>query len=208
MRMVYAFSFIVFLLPMFTTSFLFTTYKTTRNIQRLGISTHSVDLGNAIDHLEAYNTEFIARMQDGRKKSLSPAKIEFRRAQELGPAKLQAERIDLRNSAVIVAKHSNEVILGIMAENYDRAIITLQDWVPKLGLKKGILRTVDDNNEVVDISSFSSTQSVYVKFNSTDGGDAYMKSYDGLNRGVIFQPILEDGEFRQYGDLPLSLFQI
>ena len=55
---------------------------------------------------------------------------------------------------------------------------------------------------------------VYIKYNSSDGGNAYMKPFPSNFTGVIFQPkmnisssSLTETEFYQFGDLPCSLFQ-
>eukprot|EP01041_Mallomonas_annulata_P013255 gene13255-28071_t len=159
----------------------------------------------SLEVLEIFNNQFLGRQDEGRKKGLSPMQMEFRRAQELGPAQLLEERLQIRESLVNLASCSKEIVLGIMAENSDRAISVLRLWVTGLGIKRGVLRAVDENNAEVDISSFGS-KAVYVKYNSTDGGDAYIKPYAGENRGVIFQPLLEDGDFRQFGDFPLAVF--
>ena len=51
-------------------------------------------------------------------------------------------------------------------------------------------------------------RAVYLKYNSTQGGDCYMKPYNGDFVGVIFQPkIKNDDSFYQFGDLPLGTFQ-
>lgn len=48
---------------------------------------------------------------------------------------------------------------------------------------------------------------VYLKYNSTLGGDCYMKPYRGEFVGVIFQPRLRNEDtFYQFGDLPLGTF--
>jgi len=38
-------------------------------------------------------------------------------------------------------------------------------------------------------------------------GDALLETYDGDFRGVYFSVELQDGEFRQFGVLPLSLLE-
>ena len=79
-----------------------------------------------------------------------------------------------------------------------------------LGLQRGILTAVDElSGKQVSIETLNDTP-VYIKYNSSMGGDAYMKAYDGGGVGVTFQPRLKDDtaeEFRQYGDFVLSLFR-
>lgn len=69
-----------------------------------------------------------------------------------------------------------------------------------------MLHGSDDSGQSIDINSLMEIP-VYLKYNSTDPNGAYMKKYrsDGFV-GVIFQPDMGDGVFRQYGDLPLRLF--
>ena len=72
------------------------------------------------------------------------------------------------------------------------------------------------NKDGIEISVHELDESaVYVKYNSTNSGDAYMKvnpTNDFI--GVIFQPqlssnVTEGGNdvFYQFGNLPLSLFR-
>ena len=47
---------------------------------------------------------------------------------------------------------------------------------------------------------------MFIKYNSASG-DAFASGYGGEARGVLFTPGLPDGAFRQYGYLPLGLFE-
>ena len=127
----------------------------------------------------------ILRNKKGRNEGLSRLKIEFLRAQEMGSENIIRERERLKDCTVEIAKSSKEVVLGIMADNGSKAISILQCWVPNLGFKKGILRAVDENNINIPIDELKDCP-VYVKYNSTDNGDAYMKLYNGENRGMIY----------------------
>ena len=103
-----------------------------------------------------------------------------------------------------------------MAKNKEIGLKVLQSWIPSLSLTRGLLLAYDDdeNNTQMTINDFNDNQAVYIKYYATDAGetgdilagDAYMKPYRGDNIGVIFQPKLKDGEFRQYGDFPLDIF--
>jgi hypothetical protein len=70
---------------------------------------------------------------------------------------------------------------------------------------------VDENNNEVELSSWND-RPVYVKYNSTDNGDAYMKPYNGEYYGVLYQPVMQHAEdsiaFAQYGDFPLLIFRV
>ena len=49
------------------------------------------------------------------------------------------------------------------------------------------------------------SEAVFIKYNSLSG-DAFCSEYHGEFRGVLFSPVLNDGVFRQFGYLDLSLF--
>jgi len=135
------------------------------------------------------------------------AVVELERAQELKGEGLKAERERLRGATALVTQRADSVVLGIMAESGRRGVRALRAWVEGLGLPRGVLRAVDETTgEEVDIEGLDD-RPVYIKYNSTERGDAYMKPYDGGNVGVIFQPTLPGNDpFYQFGDLPLPLF--
>lgn len=83
---------------------------------------------------------------------------------------------------------------------------TLKAWVAGLNMTGGILHATDDSGQYLDPNTLMN-EPVYLKYNSSDPYSAYLKKYrnDGFV-GVIFQPVMGDGVFRQYGDLPLKLF--
>ncbi len=67
---------------------------------------------------------------------------------------------------------------------------------------------MDKEGQPLDMSDFGP---VYIKYTSAGGeisdqGDAMLNGYGGSYRGVYFNPVLADGEFRQYAVLPLFLF--
>jgi hypothetical protein len=67
---------------------------------------------------------------------------------------------------------------------------------------------MDKDGQPLDMSDFGP---VYIKYTSAGGqvsgqGDAMLNGYAGSYRGVYFNPVLPDGEFRQYAVLPLFLF--
>lgn len=60
----------------------------------------------------------------------------------------------------------------------------------------------------------SQNSPVYIKYNSSDIGNAYMKPHNGNFSGVIFQPKFDSNDsgldiqdFMQFGDLPTGLFR-
>jgi hypothetical protein len=98
-----------------------------------------------------------------------------------------------------------------------------QSWVTGLQLPRGLLHGMDKDGVPLDPAGLGS---VYIKYN-TGGvmkfsemrksglgfdaiwkpGDALLEKYgDGDFRGVYFSVELDDGEFRQFGVLPLNLF--
>jgi Domain of unknown function (DUF1824) len=112
----------------------------------------------------------------------------------------------LRESIQLVSKNSDSIIFGIMSDSGDRAIEVLRAWTRGLDLPRKVLTAVDDvTSAEIEVASLASS-SVYVKYDSNKQGDAYMKRYTGDFSGVIFQPMLPDTEFRQYGNFPVSLF--
>ena len=64
-----------------------------------------------------------------------------------------------------------------------------------------MLHGMDLNGKPVDVVG-----AVFVKYNSASG-DAFLSGYAGDYRGVLYTPLLVDGDFRQYGYLPLDLLK-
>ena len=154
--------------------------------------------------LAAFDEAYIARMKKGRAEGKSPFAVEFDRAQLLKSDGLLREREQLREATKAVAAVAAETTLGIKAESGLQGLAVLRNWVSGLSLTRGVLRAVDENNQEVAVGRWDDSP-VYIKYNSTEGGDAYMKPYEGGYGGVIFQPKLDDGVFRQYGDLPVAV---
>lgn len=149
----------------------------------------------------------LSRMRRGRKEEKSPKMIEFEHAQSLKPDGIKAEWQSLRESMRQVSSISSELVLGIMAESGSKGIDVLARWVTSLQLCRGILIAYDDYNEVVEIESLKDIP-VYIKYNSSDSGNAYMKPFNGNFTGVIFQPkISSRDEFYQFGNIPLAVFK-
>eukprot|EP01038_Epipyxis_sp_PR26KG_P015143 gene15143-20395_t len=151
----------------------------------------------------------IERMRKGRLEGKSPKIIEFYRLQELGAMKIKQELSSCRNTTMLISKHSSSIVLGIMAETGEKGLTVLQGWINNLNLKdvnKSSIRMVDVDGAAIDQDSLLN-KPVYIKYNSTISEDTYMKQYGGENEGVIFQPLLSDQVFRQYGNFPLSLFR-
>ena len=166
---------------------------------------------HALDVLEEYNGNYLSRIKAGRLAGLSPTAVTLQRAQELKASGIKRERAELKIAMTRVAKVADEITLGIMAESGSKGIQYLRKWVYGLSLPNGILTTVDANNKEIQTETAFENDPVYIKYNSTENGNAYMKKYDGPFVGVIFQPKLKDEEesskqFRQYGDLPPAVF--
>lgn len=172
-------------------------------------SVHTNDvLKTAVKDLEAYNINFLLRVKTGRKDGKAPDIVDYERMQELGLDGIKKEKELLEKAISLVSSKSKEVTLGIMAKKGKYALKVLITWVESLKLPRGVVRIYDDyGNEFNDITKFDDIP-VYVKYNSTDNGDCYIKQYNGEFTGVIFQPkIADDDEFRQYGDFSLLLFK-
>lgn len=146
-------------------------------------------------------------MKKGRAESKNPFTVELERAQILKADGIKQERKNLRNAVSSISSISQEICLGIMATSGEKGISALKSWVSELELARGQLFAVhEDTNESIDPATLSDVP-VYIKYNSSDAGNAYMKKYKaGGFVGVIFQPKLNDDIFRQYGDLPLQIF--
>lgn len=155
--------------------------------------------------LQAFNDDYLGRMRAGREGGKTPQAVQFERAQQQGADGIKRERETLKVATSLVASAAVEITLGIKADSGSRALEVLKKWVTGLSLVKGVLRAVDESNTEVRIDVYNDVP-VFVKYNSSESGDAYMKPYEGGYGGVIFQPKLDDGEFRQYGDFPLSVF--
>jgi hypothetical protein len=181
----------------------------TRTRHRL-LRSNQNQLEEACQTLSDYNTAYLSRMREGRKDGLTPQATEFKRIQADGGEAVKAERATLRAAAMEVVSKADEVVLGIMADTLASGIRVLKTWIPALDLPRGVLRAVDANGAEIELDTLSDSPGVYIKYNSSEGGDAYCKAYTGGYAGVIIQPKLQgdgpDDDFRQYGDFPLALF--
>eukprot|EP00466_Bigelowiella_natans_P010325 jgi/Bigna1/36045/e_gw1.12.234.1 len=92
------------------------------------------------------------------------------------------------------------MVVGFCAENASAGVNELKGWVSTLSLKRGRLHGMDIDGMPRDMSDFGP---VYIRYVSSSG-DAYLSGYDGNYRGAYFTPQLPDGEFRQYGVLPIG----
>jgi hypothetical protein len=97
--------------------------------------------------------------------------------------------------------YAERIMFGICAESGAKGIEALKLWTEELNLPKGKLHGLDDNGHPKPIP----TNSVFIKYNSLSG-DAFCSEYLGEFRGVLFTPEINDGVFRQYGYLPIELF--
>ena len=146
-------------------------------------------------------------MKQARADGKAMALVELERAQQLKADGLKSERDGLRQATTSTASQATEIVLGIMSDSGTRGIRVLKSWVTGLSLPRGVLRAIDEKTgDEASIDDWKD-RPVYIKYNSTDNGNAYMKTYDGGNVGVIFQPKLkQDDTFYQFGDFPLTLF--
>lgn len=107
----------------------------------------------------------------------------------------------LRAAVISLAAKSPTFTFGICAPTQAQGIQALKEWTASLGLPKGRLHGMDVKGVAVEM-----TGAVFVKYNSNTG-NAEISSYFGAFTGVLASPMLPDGEFRQYGYLPLALFK-
>jgi hypothetical protein len=92
-------------------------------------------------------------------------------------------------------------MFGICAETGREGIDALKVWTEELNLPRGKLHGLDTDGVPKPIPE----EAVFIKYNSLSG-DAFCSEYHGEFRGVLFTPVLNDGVFRQFGYLDLSLF--
>eukprot|EP01031_Cornospumella_fuschlensis_P040807 gene40807-49768_t len=135
----------------------------------------------------------------------SPVLAEIMWMQSLGSAEVQNLWTKVKESSKTIVSSTDEIVLGIKAETGEEALAALRSWVSGLSLQRGVLRAYDEIGNEVPYDLFLA-QPAYIKYNATDSGNAYMKSYEGDQMGVIFQ-MMWRGEFFQMGDFPLTLFQ-
>lgn len=76
----------------------------------------------------------------------------------------------------------------------------LKAWTYTLGLPRGKLHGMPA------AGSSAASAPLSIRYSSADGG-AHASSYGGDYRGVLLSPALPDSGFRQYGYLPLLLFE-
>jgi hypothetical protein len=154
-------------------------------------------------------------MKVGRLQGKTPKKVEFDRAQSLKPKGMKEERAKMKDSVVVVTSHARDVVLGILADTGSQGLETLRCWIRELSLPKGLLHAYDDDGSEIEVHELDEVP-VYLKYNPTNNGDAYMKKNPSNDfSGVIFQPLLSSNvteennnlPFYQFGNLPLSLFR-
>lgn len=106
----------------------------------------------------------------------------------------------LRDATVAMCARATHATLGICAASASEGVQALKGYVSQLGLPRGRLHGMDVNGVAIRVDG-----PVFIKYNSNTG-DADLSGYAGQYRGVLFTPMLADGVFRQYGYLPLFLF--
>jgi hypothetical protein len=95
------------------------------------------------------------------------------------------------------------VLLGICADDAKTAVAALKAWVGALRLPRGLLYNADVDGVPLDLGNFGPA---FVKYNSATGAAHLHQLRKGAFRGVLFNPEFRDGTLRQYGSLPLDLF--
>lgn len=115
------------------------------------------------------------------------------------------------------------VMLGICGLTVEECLSCLKSWVTNCSLPRGLLHGADVGGVPIDTSTFGRA---FIKYNTGGAmtfeelratgrgfdalwipGDAMLESYDGDYRGVYYNIELQDGVFRQYGLLPLDIFE-
>ena len=90
--------------------------------------------------------------------------------------------------------------LVICAANPRDGAAALKAWTYTLGLPRGKLHGMPA------AGTSAANAPLSIRYSSGDGG-AHASGYGGDYRGVLLSPALQDSGFRQYGYLPLTLFE-
>jgi len=109
----------------------------------------------------------------------------------------------LWNSIERLTGEATSLVFGICAGSAEEGLEELKGLVGTLAVKRGRLHGMDTDGVPRDMREFGP---VFIRYVSASG-DAYLSGYDGTYRGIYFTPTLPDGEFRQYGVLPLGLWK-
>lgn len=129
----------------------------------------------------------------------------------------------LRDAVRVLSEHSNSVMLGFMGDDASQTVHALRSWQSELGLSKPPLRVLAGEDQlspplpdsvatgpsalrINDTVVFGSTTPAFLKFNSRSDFNM-LKPHQGPFRGVIITANLKEGSVRQFGGLPLALFQ-
>ena len=105
-----------------------------------------------------------------------------------------------KNAVRALSYNAETIMFGICAQTGHEGIDALKVWTEELNLPKGKLHGLDTDGVPKPIPEGP----VFIKYNSLSG-DAFCSEYHGEFRGVLFTPVLNDGVFRQFGYLDLSL---
>jgi hypothetical protein len=105
------------------------------------------------------------------------------------------EKENAQKAVTIIAAESDYQILGICADNFAEAIVSLQQYSQALSLP------------LADIDVSPTPGVTYLKFNAKNG-NLYAEAYLGNHRGVLIscQSFSETGLNGTFGHLPLDLF--
>ena len=108
----------------------------------------------------------------------------------------EAEKQQLSQALIRVVKVSESENLGICADNYEQAFMTLTSYLKALGYQSNFnLETVSQQDVPI-----------YLKFN-TQKMSYYIDKYTGEYRGVLVSCYAQEEEVvGTYGYLPLDLF--
>lgn len=126
-----------------------------------------------------------------------------------------SEYFDALEQAVrVLTAHSSSIMLGIMGDDSEEAVGALRSWQTALDLPQAPLRVLDEAGEgLLDaaasdpaaIAGMPRSAPAYLKFNSASQLNM-LKLHEGPFRGVIVTAHLHEGTVRQFGGLPLALF--
>eukprot|EP00976_Prorocentrum_cordatum_P093423 1189354-Prorocentrum_minimum.AAC.7 len=187
-----------------------------RNSATIGLRVHATSEGSSKAGTEFWSEDKKAKLKApvpfsfGASRSSDPFAAAARPFQDptTGPVGFSAQagapgctNPPLKAATLALAANASHVMAGVCASDQQSGLRALKSWTAALGLPKGRLHGMDLNGKPITIPG-----AVYIKYNSASG-DAVISGYAGEYRGVLFTPQLPDGEFRQYGYLPLGLHE-
>ena len=120
----------------------------------------------------------------------------------------------LSDAVKTLNRHSSSIMLGVMGDHAEEAVDALRSWQRQLNLPQPPLQVLVETPTGEGLSdplcdsvakAAEKTTPAYLKYNSRNEFNM-LKPHEGPFRGVIITANLHEGSVRQFGGLPLVLF--